>query len=136
MNKIFITGNLTRDPERGTTPAGVNWCRFSVAVRRRYKKTVNGSEVDTDFVRVTAWRGLGDTCSQYLTKGKKVAVTGYPEASAYKSREGEARATLEITAEEVEFLSPRSDGPGEAPPEEPGGYVPVDSAGAEAAFER
>ena len=98
MNMYIITGNLTRDPETGTTDAGVNWCRFTVAVRRRHPKE---GENDAEFVRVTAWRGLGDTCAKYLKKGRKVAVIGEPKAHAWIGQGGDARGQLELTADEV-----------------------------------
>ena len=84
MNAHFIIGNLVRDPETGTTPAGVGWTRFVVAVRKRYPKE---GEPDAEFMRVTAWRGLGENCAKYLAKGKKVAVVGESRASAWISRE-------------------------------------------------
>lgn len=105
MNKHFITGNLTRDPDGGTTASGVNYARFTVAVRKRFHKE---GEPDSDFIQVTAWRGLGDACMKYLQKGRKVAVIGEPQARAWISREGEARSSIEITADDVEFLGQRS----------------------------
>lgn len=104
MNKQIIIGNLTRDPEAGTTPGGINYCRFTVAARKRYHKD---GEQDAVFFRVTAWRALGDNCLKYLKKGRKVAVVGEVEASAYRGSDGNAYATLELTADDVEFLSSR-----------------------------
>ena len=106
MNKHVIIGNLTRDPETGTTPNGVNWCRFVVAVRKRFHKE---GEPDAEFIRVTAWRGLGDTCAKYLAKGKKVAVSGESQSRAWE-HEGRAYGQIELTAEDVEFLTPRGEG--------------------------
>ena len=107
MNKQIITGNLTRDPEGGTTAAGVNYARFTVAVRKRYHKE---GEPDSDFIQVTAWRGLGDTCMKYLQKGRKVAVIGEPQPHAWIDKDGEARGAIQITADEVEFLGQRGGG--------------------------
>lgn len=123
MNKIFITGNLTRDPETGATKDGVNWTRFSIAVRKRH---VREGEQDAIFMRVTAWRQLGDNCAKYLAKGRKVAVSGSADVYAWLSQAGEPRALLEITADDVEFLSPKqaSDVPAAPPPGD--GYVEVD----------
>ena len=122
MNAHFIIGNLVRDPETGTTPAGVGWTRFVVAVRKRFPKE---GEPDAEFMRVTAWRGLGENCAKYLAKGKKVAVVGESRASAWISRDGGARGQIEVTADNVEFLSERHGGGGEptdadAPPESGG----------------
>ena len=102
MNKYIITGALTRDPETGTTASGVNWCRFTVAARKRFHKE---GEPDAEFVRVTAWRGLGDTCAKYLKKSRKVTVIGEPKAHGWQGQDGGIRAQLELTADEVEFIS-------------------------------
>ena len=127
MNLQIIIGNLTRDPEKGTTPSGVNYCRFTVAVRKRHPRQ---GEPDADFIRVTAWRGLGDTCAQYLNKGKKVAVVGAPELSLYTGQDGKPRGQIELTADEVEFLSPRTAQAGDAQeppaPAPEANYTPVD----------
>ena len=105
MNKAIMIGNLTRDPESGTTPNGVSYARFTLAVKKRFHKD---GEPDSDFMRVTAWRGLGETCAKYLSKGKKAAVTGTVGVSCYMGNDGEPHAQIDITAEDVEFLSPAS----------------------------
>lgn len=102
MNRLVIIGNLTRDPELRTTSAGVNACTFTVAVNRR--KKAEGQQ-EADFFRVTAWRGLADVCQQYLTKRSKVAVTGSVAVSTYQASDGSTRASLDVTADSVEFLS-------------------------------
>lgn len=112
MNKIFIIGNVTKDPEMRTTQNGIAVCSFNVAVNRRTGS--NAENPETDFFRVTAWRGLGENCGRYLAKGKKVSVVGSVSASAYMGHDGQARANLEINAEEVEFLSPKGEGKEEA----------------------
>lgn len=108
MNKLTIIGNLTADPELRTIPSGVSVCTFTVAVNRRTGK----EDRQTDFFRVTAWRQLGENCSRYLTKGKKVAVVGEVSARAFEGKDGTLRASLEVTADDVEFLSPRNEGQG------------------------
>ena len=102
MNRYMIIGNLTRDPETGTTQNGVNWCRFTVAVRR---KNPREGEKDAEYVKVTAWRGLGDSCAKYLAKGRKVCVIGEPRAHSWIGRDGDAKGEIEMNADEVEFLS-------------------------------
>jgi len=118
MNQQTIIGNLVRDPETGATEGGVNWCRFTVAVRKKYHRE---GEPDADFIRVTAWRGLGDTCAKYLEKGRKVCVVGVPKASAWIGKDGKAKGQIELTADDVEFLSGGGGGNGaptddDAPP--------------------
>lgn len=105
MNKLIIIGNLSRDPEMRTTQNGITLCTFTVAVNRRHR---DGQEPQqADFFRVTAWRQLGDLCQKYLKKGRKVCVIGSVSVSAYKAQDGTARANLDVTADEVEFLSPK-----------------------------
>ena len=99
MNKIVIIGNLTGAPELRVTQSGVSVCTFTVAVNGRRK------EDGAQFFRVTVWRALGETCHKYLDKGRKVMVCGTVSASAYTGRDGKPRASIEVTAEDVEFLS-------------------------------
>ena len=115
MNKLTIIGNLTREPELRTTSAGINVCDFSVAVNRR--RTQNADQPEADFFRVTAWRGLGESCAKYLRKGAKVCVIGAVGVRTYQTNSGETRASLEVVAEDVEFLSGKPEG--ERPTESP-----------------
>jgi len=109
MNKLTIIGNLTRDPELRTTTTGLNVCTFSVAVNRR-RSSQNTNQPETDFFRVTAWRQLGENCNKFLAKGRKVAVVGPVSLNTYEAKDGSGtRYTLEVTADDVEFLSPRQD---------------------------
>lgn len=108
MQKLTIIGNLTGDPELRTTTTGSEVCNFTVAVNRR--KTANNQTPEADFFRVSAWGERGRVCNQYLTKGKKVAVIGQVSAHAYTAQDGTARASLEVFAEDVEFLTPKGNG--------------------------
>ncbi|MBR4429445.1 MAG: single-stranded DNA-binding protein [Clostridia bacterium] len=128
MNKLFIVGNLTRDPELRTTPSGVSVCSFTVAVnRRRSANSAATNQPEADFLRVSAWRQLGENCSRYLAKGRKVAVTGSVSVSTFQSQDGNTRATLEVNADDVEFLSPKGEGiaPGGDPSAPADGYGAV-----------
>lgn len=127
MNHYIIIGNLVRDPEMGTTDGGINWCRFTVAAR---KKRAKEGQPDAEFVRVTAWRGLGDTCAKYLRKGRKVCVIGEPVAHAWIGQDGNAKGQIEMNADEVEFLSAGGGSQGEptdadAPPERGAAAAPA-----------
>lgn len=102
----MIIGNLTNEPEMRTTTSGKNVCSFTVAVNRRNK--VEG-QPDADFFRVSAWSGLADNCAKYLTKGKKVAVIGSVSIHTYETQKGDHRASMDVLAQDVEFLSPRQD---------------------------
>ena len=106
MNRLIIIGNVTRDPELRTTTAGRNVCTFSVAVNRRNKKE---GQPEADFFRVSAWDALGENCAKYIQKGKKVSVVGSVSVHAFTNAKNEASASMEVSASEVEFLSPRDD---------------------------
>lgn len=103
MNKLTIIGNLTRAPETRVTQTGKNVCTFTVAVNRR--RSQSGHQ-EADYFRVSAWDKLAEHCQKYLAKGKKVAVVGAVKVNTYNANDGSARAQLEVTADEVEFLSP------------------------------
>jgi len=109
MNRLTIIGNLTRDPELRTTPAGVSVCDFTVAVNRRTRRDAQSSQPDADFFLVSAWRELGENCAKYLAKGRKVCVVGPVSVRTYQANDGTTRASLEVMANEVEFLSSRDD---------------------------
>ena len=113
MNKVFLIGNLTRDPELRTTQTGVTVCSFTIAVNRRFGNAEAG-QPEADFFRISAWRQLGENCAKYLAKGRKVSVVGTVSASAYVGNDGQARASLEVQADDVEFLTPRGEA-GEMP---------------------
>lgn len=107
MKKIVLIGNLTRDPELRTTQSGVPVCTFSVAVNRR--RTAEAGQPEADFFRITTWRQLAENCNRFLKKGSKVAVVGDISLNQYKDSNGLPRYSLEVQADEVEFLTPRFD---------------------------
>ena len=109
MNKLTIIGNLTRDPELRTTSAGINVCDFTVAVNRRTRKDAQGGQPEADFFRVSAWRERGELCAKYLAKGRKVCVVGPVSVHTYQANDGTTRASMDINATDVEFLSSRND---------------------------
>ena len=125
MNKAFLIGNLTRDPELRTLPSGVSVCTFTIAINRKF---VNQQGVrEADFLNIVAWRQLGETCARYLSKGRKVGVTGSIQTRSYDAQDGSKRYVTEVVADNVEFLSSpqgdrqqRADNP--PPPSEPSGY--------------
>jgi single-strand DNA-binding protein len=120
MNKIIAIGNLVANPELRSTPNGVPVCTFTIAVNGRKQGA------PATFFRVTAWRQLGENCNRYLAKGKKVFVSGPVSVSTYTAKDGSARASMEITADDVEFLSPAGTGAENATVDERAGFVPVD----------
>lgn len=132
MNKITLIGNLTNDPETRSTSSGVTVCAFTIAVNRRFANSKG--ERQTDFFRINAWRQLGEICSKHLSKGKKVAVVGELQARTYEAKNGETRMSLDVAADEVEFISPKDEEPKRKNKENSDGYdqtpnewLPVDN---------
>ncbi len=122
MNQCSIIGNLTHEPEMKKTQSDIPVCTFTVAVNRR--KRGDNEQGDADFFRVSAWRNLGESCAKYLHKGKKVYVSGTISARAYTANDGQARVSLELNAQDVEFLSPY-DGPKQGAQDSASASAPV-----------
>ena len=97
-NKVFLIGNLARDPEMRYTTAGIPVTKFSVAVNRR------GGKDEVDFFNIVAWRKLAEICGEYLSKGKKVSIEGRLEIDTYE-KEGKQRIWAQIIADDVQILS-------------------------------
>lgn len=114
MNKQIVIGNVCNDPDTRATPSGVTVCSFNVAVDRRFKDA-KGNKV-TDFFRVQAWRQLGEVCSKYVKKGMKVAAVGELQPRLYEAKDGTARMSLDVCADDVEFLSPAETKPASEQP--------------------
>lgn len=125
MNKITLIGNLTHDPEVRSTPNGVTVASFTIAVDRRFAG--QDGKRPTDFFRINAWRQLGEACARYLSKGRKVAVIGELQARTYEAKDGTTRMSLDVQADEVEFISPKQQGEAheEAAPDS-SGFTDVD----------
>ena len=107
MNAWHGVGNLTRDPESGTTQSGINYCRFTVACQRKFKNA-QGS-YDADFISCVAWRQTAEFVQRHFIKGNKIGVSGSITTGSYTAQDGSKRYTTEITVDNVEFVVPRSD---------------------------
>ncbi len=105
MNKVILIGNLTKDPELSTTNSGINYCRFSLAVPKRF---VQSGERDAEFINIVVWRVQAENCHKYLRKGSKACVVGTLQTRSYEAQDGTKRYVTEVVAEEVEFLSSRT----------------------------
>jgi single-strand DNA-binding protein len=114
--KIVVVGHLGKDPEMRYTPTGVPVTSFSLATSRRWSNANGEQQEKTTWFRVTCWRKVAELTAQYLKKGRLVLVEGEVEASAFTDREGNARASLELTATTVKFLGGRGDGEGAGVP--------------------
>ncbi len=115
--KVIVIGNLGRDPEMRYMPDGTAVTNFNVATNRRWTDKASGQPVDeTTWFRVSVWRNQAETANQYLSKGSKVLVEGRlkPDANGgprtWTAQDGTVRASFEITADTVRFLSGREDG--------------------------
>lgn len=106
MNKVFLIGNLSKDPELRTTNSGTSVCTFSIAVNRRKDKDGNST---ADFFSIVAWRQLAELCGKYLAKGRKVSVVGELQNRSYEANDGTKRHVTEIVANEIEFLTPKGE---------------------------
>lgn len=106
MNKVYLIGNLTRDPEVSETTSGISVCRFSIAVNRTYNSEV-------DYFNITVWRTVAENCGKFLKKGSKVAICGSLQNRSYEDKDGNKRNYTDIVASEVEFLSTKTNGEGE-----------------------
>ncbi len=103
MNKVYLIGNLTRDPELSETNSGITVCRFSIAVNRTYS-----SSGEVDYFNITVWRTVAENCGKFLKKGNKVAICGSLQNRSYEDKDGNKRNITDIVANEVEFLSPKN----------------------------
>lgn len=101
MNKVFLIGRLTQDPQASALDSGHSYCRFSIAVNRSYSRDGDNR---ADFINIITWDALAQNCVKYLVKGSQVAVTGSIQTGSYE-RDGVRRQTFDIRAEQVEFLS-------------------------------
>ena len=106
MNKVFLIGNLTRDPELTETAGGVSVCHFAIAVNRSYASS--DGERQTDFFNITAWRSLADKVARYTKKGNKVAVSGSIQIRTYEDNQGNKRTAVDVIAQDIEFLTSKS----------------------------
>ena len=112
MQSIHFIGRLSRDVDLKTTPNGVQVASFTVAVDRKQKDTEGNKKVD--FFNVNVWRGLADICSKYLSKGKKCYVRGELQMRTYTAKDGTTKVSLDVQADEVEFLSAKSEAKSDA----------------------
>lgn len=119
MNKVILIGRLTVDPVTRTNSNGKTVCNFSIAVDRR------GEKDKADFFQINAWGALGENCAKFLAKGKKVSVIGSVSQNVFTNRSGETKASMNVFAEEVEFLSPKGNAK-QPEAKVPEGYVQVD----------
>ena len=107
-NKVFLIGNLTRDPEVRYTTSGIAVAKFAIAVNRPKGKNSKSEDQEVDFINIVAWRRLAEICKEYLKKGKPVALEGRLQMRAYE-KGGEKRTFVEVVADNLQMLGRRDD---------------------------
>ena len=134
INRVVLTGNLTRDPELRTTPSGMSVCKLRVACNTRRKDTSSGEWVDKpNYCDVTVWGAQGENCAQYLSKGRPVAVDGRLEWREWDDQSGNKRQAVDIIADSVQFLGSREGAENGGGRFTPQSDVPADTGDFEAA---
>ena len=107
INRVVVSGNLTRDPELRSTPGGTSVCSLRIAVNSR-RKDESGKWVDKpNYFDVTVWGAQGENCAQYLAKGRPVAVDGRLNWREWEAKDGSKRQSVDIIADSVQFLGSR-----------------------------
>ena len=120
INRVVLTGNLTRDPELRSLPSGMSVCSLRIASNTRRKNNSTGEWEDKpNFFDVTVWGAQGENCARFLAKGRPVALDGRLEWREWQDQQGNNRQSVEIIADSVQFLGGRDEGQGGG-----GGFTP------------
>lgn len=113
FNKVYLIGNLTRDPELRVTPKGTAICQFGLAVNRQYKDESGATRDETTFVDIEAWGRQGETISKYCTKGRPLFVEGRLKFDQWEDKaSGQKRSRLKVVLEGFQFLGGRGEAGG------------------------
>ncbi len=107
LNKVFLIGNLTRDPELRYLPDGRPVCNLGLAVNRTYITANKEKKEEACFLRIVVWGKQAESCSQYLNKGRPVFIEGRLQSRSWETPAGEKRSALDVVAERVQFLGGR-----------------------------
>jgi single-strand DNA-binding protein len=126
FNKVFLMGNLTRDPELRVTPKGTPVCQFGLAVNRVFRTDSGENQEETTFVDVEAWGRQAETISKYVSKGKPLFVEGRLKLDSWESKAGEKRSKIKVGLENLQLISSR--GEGGTPSQRPEAHAPQERA--------
>lgn len=110
LNRVFLIGNLTRDPELRYIPSGQGVTTFTVAANRTYVAPSGEKKEDTSFIRVVTWGRSAEVCNEYLKKGSQVFVEGRLQSRSWQAQDGTKRSNMEVVAQRVQFLSRTASG--------------------------
>jgi single-strand DNA-binding protein len=128
INRVVLTGNLTRDPELRSLPSGMAVCSLRVAVNTRRKGASGDWEDKPNYFDVTVWGAQGENCARYLAKGRPVAIDGRLEWREWETQDGQKRQAVDIVADSVQFLSSPRDEAGGGNGFTPRSDIPVDTS--------
>ncbi len=121
INRVVLTGNLTRDPELRSLPSGMSVCSLRVACNtRRKNNSTNEWEDKPNYFDVTVWGAQGENCARFLSKGRPIAIDGRLEWREWETQDGQKRQAIDIIADAVQFLGGRDDAMGAGG----GGFTP------------
>jgi single-strand DNA-binding protein len=126
LNKVFLMGNLTRDPELRYIPSGTAVANFTVAVNRVYKGSTGEKKEDVSYIRVVVWGKMAEVCGEYLTKGRPVLVEGRLKSRAWESQDGQKRSALDVVATNIQLVGARGER-AQRPAGMPGGTAESDT---------
>jgi single-strand DNA-binding protein len=104
LNKVFLMGNLTRDPELRYTPSGQSVATLRLAVNRRFTTRQGENRDETLFIDVTVWGKQAEICSQYMSKGRPIMIEGRLKQDTWKTPDGQSRSKIGVVAENFQFL--------------------------------
>ena len=127
INRVVLTGNLTRDPELRSLPSGMSVCSLRIASNTRRKGASGEWEDKPNFFDVTVWGAQGENCARFLAKGRPVAIDGRLEWREWETQDGNKRQAVDIIADSVQFLGSREDGGGGSNGFTPRSDVPADT---------
>ncbi len=120
LNKVVLAGRITADPELKQTPSGVSVLRFTLAVNRRFSRSGEQGEQQTDFITMVAWRQTAEFIAKYFRKGSAICVTGSIQTRSWQDAQGQKRYATDVVVDEAMFVDSRNES-GNA---QGGSYVP------------
>ncbi|MEI8175759.1 MAG: single-stranded DNA-binding protein [Candidatus Omnitrophota bacterium] len=134
LNRVFLIGNLTRDPELRYIPSGTAVATFTIGVNRAFTSQAGEKKEEACFVRIIVWARLAEVCGEFLSKGSPVFVEGRLQSRAWQDQSGQKRSTIEVVANTVQFLG-RTKGAQAGAGDEGAGAPPIDEIPPDAAPE-
>ena len=123
FNKVFIIGNLTRDPELRFTPTGIPVATLRLAINSQYRDKAGERKTETCYINVVVWNKQAELVNQYLSKGRRILVEGRLQSRSWETSSGDKRSTIEIRADRIQFLDSARPSDGATAPSRVAGYT-------------